>query len=155
MAQSKIVLLSDVIKDLNMENKEVSDICFTCVNEANNEYQCNLCEKSYTHKQSGYTNLINHLKNAHSVDDVKSFIMRKKSQKKGAMDGFVRHLDKKASQYHDWIEWIVMADQPFTFVENKYTKQNSRQDLGEISRVTLMAYMDEVLFLMANKLHQY
>ena len=137
-------LLKEAIKSLGMDNAELCEICFPVVNAETCEHECAICKKVRKQKGSGYSNLIGHLTEAHSVDQVTDYLLRAKGKKKGGMDSYVRQLDKKASQYHDWIEWVVMTDQPFTFVENKYTKQNVRHDLGEISRPTLMAYMEEV-----------
>jgi hypothetical protein len=64
------------------------------------------------------------------------------ANKKGPMNSFTRNLSKDATDYHDWIEWVVMGDHPFAFVENKYTRANSR--ISSISRPTLMEYMEAV-----------
>ena len=40
-SMAQIVLLADVIKDMTMDNEEVSGIYFNCVNETEKKYQCN------------------------------------------------------------------------------------------------------------------
>ena len=43
----------------------------------------------------------------------------------GSMLSFVtRRVSAKAQNIHDWIEWIIMDDLPFSFVENKYARKN-------------------------------
>jgi hypothetical protein len=48
-------------------------------------------------------------------------------------------VNKKASTVFSWLEWIVMANLPFVFVENVLTRKNTKLD--SIARNTLMKYL--------------
>jgi len=59
----------------------------------------------------------------------------------GSMLSFVtRKVSAKAQNIHDWSESIIMDDLPFSFVENKYARKNTKLD--PICRNTLMKYLD-------------
>ena len=75
-------------------------------------------------KGNGNTNLMSHLE-SHHLDLMKEHLAAALA-KRGPMNNFTRDLSQDAKDYHDWIEWVVMGDHPFTFVENKYTRSNSR-----------------------------
>ena len=67
------------------------------------------------------------------------------------MNLHLRGLSDDAKTYHDWIEWITMCNHPFTFVENKYTRKNSK--LQEISKKTLVDYMEKVVDICPADIH--
>ena len=88
--------------------------------------------------------LTSHLESKHLqtlTEDVKKLT----GDRKGPTNSHLRNLSQDAKDYHDWIEWLVISDLPFTFVESRYTRKNSR--VNAISRPTLMQYMNEVTYL--------
>ena len=115
------------------------------------EFQCNLCN-IIRKKGNGNTNLLTHLETSHR-DNIKDFIKANQCTRKGPIHAHVRNLSQDAKDYHDWIEWVVMGDHPFTFVENKYTRQNSR--MNSISRPTLRDYMELVSYTLTRNTESY
>ena len=49
-------------------------------------------------------------------------------------------MTKKAINIYKWLEWVIMGDRPFSFVENSFTKTN----LESILRTTLMKYLEKL-----------
>ena len=56
---------------------------------------------------------------------------------------FVR-VDTKSQNLFRWIEWTVSSHLPFSFVENELTRVNTANTRTNISRTTLMKYMDQL-----------
>ena len=99
-------------------------------------------------KGSGYSYLLTHLEK-HQLNIIKDLVVQEKGGKTGPMNFHVKSLSEDAKTYHDWIEWIVLCNHPFTFVESKYTRKNSK--LGEISKKTLLEYMVKVKNYASNR----
>ena len=133
--------LKKVQAELSLDGSQVVGLSFTETADAG-EFQCNLCN-TIRKKGNGNTNLLTHLETSHR-DSIKDFLKANQGSKKGPMNAHVRNLSQDAKDYHDWIEWVVMGDHSFTFVENKYTRQHSR--INSISRPTLREYMEAVSF---------
>ena len=53
-------------------------------------------------------------------------------------------VDTKSQNLFRWIEWIVSSNLPFSFVENELTRVNTANTRTNISRTTLMKYMDQI-----------
>ena len=53
-------------------------------------------------------------------------------------------VDTKSQNLFRWIEWIVSSNLPFSFVENELTRVNTANTRSNISRTTLMKYMDQL-----------
>ena len=80
---------------------------------------------------------------------IKDLVLQEKGGWTGPMNLHVKGLSEGAKVYHDWIEWIVMCNHPFTFVKNKYTRKKNKytrknSKLDEISKKTLIEYMVKV-----------
>ena len=48
-------------------------------------------------------------------------------------------MTKKAINIYKWLEWVIMGDQPLSFVEKIFTRKNT--NLEPISRTTLTKYL--------------
>ena len=99
-------------------------------------------------KGSGYSNLLTQLEK-HQLNMIKGLVLQEKGSRTGPMNLHVKGLSEGAKVYHDWIEWIVMCNHPFTFVKNKYTRKKNKytrknSKLDEISKKTLIEYMVKV-----------
>ena len=53
----------------------------------------------------------------------------------------------KARDIYNWIEWIVMRDLPFSFIDDKYTRKFSTHNLEAICSNTLQTYMEKVIII--------
>ena len=140
MFNAKQQALSKLADDLGVSNPELCKICFE-PGEKEDYFKCKLCPIERK-KGAGYSNLSSHLLEKHSHSSIKDFVSLVKGSKAGPMNLHVKGLSEDAKAYHDWIEWVVMCNHPFTFVENEYTRKNSK--LGEISKKTLLDYMEKV-----------
>ena len=142
MSISKPLNLRDFCSKVDLTNAGLCGICFEDTG-IDDRWKCWICTIE-RRKVSGWTNLISHLESKHLqtlTEDVKKLT----GDRKGPTNSHLRNLSQDAKDYHDWIEWLVMSDLPFTFVESRYTRKNSR--VNAISRPTLMQYMNEVTYL--------
>ena len=58
----------------------------------------------------------------------------------GPMDSLVtRKVTPAATNAHQWCDWVIMGDHPFSFVENPLTRKYAK--LENISKPTLMKYL--------------
>jgi hypothetical protein len=129
-----------LLDDLGLDNIKLCKLCYEKTDDVG-FYQCKLCT-TVRKKSNGLSNLVSHIEFKH-MDILKPFVVQQRSNSRGPINAYVRNLSKDAKQYHDWIEWIVMADLPFTFVEDKYTKKN----LETIAKHTLLHYMELVTII--------
>lgn len=114
-------------------------------------YQCKICRTIRQQKQSGYTNLINHLEDKHKK--WKSVVARAKSKQSvvGAMDKWMKKgVDEKYTNIYRWLNWVVKGKQPFSFVANPLNRKYSK--LAPICIKTLMKYMNGVFEIVQKKL---
>ena len=81
-----------------------------------------------------YVNLISHIKDQHP--EWQQTMESKHLEENSKIDQFV---NKKASTVFSWLEWIIMDNLPFVFVEKRLTKKNTKLD--SIGRDTLMKYL--------------
>ena len=139
MSFSKPLSLKKVLDDLEFSNVELVKLCYANTDEGG-IHKCKLCGVKRS-KGQGYTNLTSHIEQKH-LAGVKDVILEHRKESRGPMFAHVRPLSQDAKDYFNWIEWVVMGDHPFSFVENKYTRANSR--ISSISRPTLMEYMEAV-----------
>lgn len=106
--------------------------------EPTSSYKCNVSNCGAVLKQksgSGWTNLHQHLKAAHSEE-------LEKYKKSGAPFTQTCFMDPKAKNIYNWIDWVVEKNLPFNWVEDKLTRQYS--NLKEICTKTLKKYMEAV-----------
>ena len=105
------------------------------VQEADNLWKCSCGKVLSQKKNTGFTNLFNHIKSQHpeyassgSQPSISScFALAPSSCKKG-------------DNIYAWIRWICVGMKPFEFVEDPLTREFSR--LQPISVTTLKKYMD-------------
>ena len=105
------------------------------VQEADNLWKCSCGKVLSQKKNTGFTNLFNHIKSQHpeyassgSQPSISScFALAPSSCKKG-------------DNIYAWIRWICVGMKPFEFVEDPLTREFSR--LQPISVTTLKTYMD-------------
>ena len=64
--------------------------------------------------KKGYVNLISHIKDQHK--DWESIM---ESKHIGSNTSIMQFVNKKASSIFSWLEWIIMDNLPFTFVEKQ------------------------------------
>jgi hypothetical protein len=86
--------------------------------------------------KKGFVNLVSHIKSQHP--DWQG-VMDAKMKNKDQTHLFV---NKKASTYFAWLEWIVMDNLPFTFVEKPLTRKNTKLD--PIGVTSLMKYLKKL-----------
>ena len=115
--------------DIMLSNKELSQKYFEKI--GNGLFKCYECGK--TRKQtenSGYSNLINHIKQQHPGWE--------KCNTQASLN-FIK-CSKKAQNIHGWLDWIVTDGHPFNFVDKDTTRNYSKLDA--ICTNTLTKYMD-------------
>ena len=112
-----------------LSNKELSQKYFEKI--GNGLFKC--YESGKTRKQtenSGYSNLINHIKQQHPGWE--------KCNTQASLN-FIK-CSKKAQNIHGWLDWIVTDGHPFNFVDKDTTRNYSK--LNAICTNTLTKYMD-------------
>ena len=81
--------------------------------ENKDTFICNCGRKRVQNAKAGCGNLINHIKTDHADwEDT----MKGKQRKKNSTS-----INKKEANIFHWLEWIVMDNLPFTFVEKQLT----------------------------------
>ena len=137
-------------------NETIAQIFFEKIKEEEEYefYQCRHCFEGKgcikRRKGSGWTNLANHAKSTHNdwKETVEASIVR---EGQGSMNKFVqRKVSGRAWNVYRWLEWVIMDDHPFTFVEKPLTRKNS--SLEDITRVTLLKYMHALGIEVENKI---
>jgi hypothetical protein len=99
------------------------------------------CGKVMAKQSHGYTNGSSHVKTQH---DEKEYVEKVQELLRARRDGQVsillfNSIPKDAKNMHDWIDWIVMDNLPFCFVEKKRTRKNT--SLNPICVNTFMKYL--------------
>jgi hypothetical protein len=122
-------------------------------------WKCRLCSTEIKCKRgAGYTNLKTHA-NKHTdavelINAAKAAKREKRIETLGAtvsnLLGATFSIDQKDINIHGWIEGIVMANLPFTFVENEWARKYL--SLQNISRNTIKKYMEGLLYTVERKL---
>jgi hypothetical protein len=94
-------------------------------------YLCSCGRRRVQNLKSGYGNLIGHIKTDHKDwEDVM------KAKDKKVPSAFV---NRKGANIFNWLEWIVMSNLPFTFVEDPLTRKQSKYE--SISDETIKKYL--------------
>ena len=83
--------------------------------------------------KKGYVNLVSHIKSQHP--DWKE-IMDSKKKIEEDKNPFI---NRKASTYFSWLDWVIMDDLPFTFVERPRTRKYSKMEPVGVG--TFMKYL--------------
>ena len=91
---------------------------------------CKLCgagsKKLKQNLSKGYTSCIAHVKGRHSEGWEQALESALEQQKTKGGDHMERTVTRKAINIHKWLEWVIMGDQPFSFVENSFTRKNTK-----------------------------
>ena len=114
--------------------------CFwKAVPDEENIHECQSC--GFHRRQnikSGYSNLFNHMKNAHA-QDWEGVLRVFMAGGRGPLDGFVVKISRKASSLYGWMEWILEGGHSFSFCESKFARKNTTLD--NLSTNSLMKYI--------------
>ena len=131
---------SQVMLDNKISLEELKKCWFT--QQTDGKYQCNDCKKLLI-ATSGPTCLYNHLAGKSHESSWLMTILNARKSVRGPMDQFAeRSCSKAASNIYQWMEQLVMNDEPFHFVENEYVRKNSK--LETISRPTILKYFQKL-----------
>jgi hypothetical protein len=83
---------------------------------------------------NGYQNLISHIKDQHP--DWEGIMLSKQSEASRPITQFV---NKKANTIYSWLDWVIMKNLAFVFVEDTTTRKYTKLD--SISVDTLIKYV--------------
>ena len=98
------------------------------------------CNKVLAKQANGFTNAANHVKSQHKgefVEKVEEYLNLKVEGQKSVLDFF--SIPAPANNMYKWIDWVVMENHPFNFVEKKRTRKNS--NLTPVNVTTFMKYL--------------
>jgi hypothetical protein len=102
-------------------------------NEVNNKtittFKCQCGTKRSQDLKKGYVNLVSHIKNQHLDWQP---IMESKKRNDDKRNPFI---NRKASMYFSWLEWIIMGNLPFTFVEKPLTRKNTKLEVIGVDKL--------------------
>jgi hypothetical protein len=94
-------------------------------------YVCSCGRKRVQNPKTGYGNLVSHIKTDHK--DWEEIMKAKNNNNPSAF------VNKKGANIFKWLEWIVVANLPFKFVEHPLTQKNS--NLESITDETIKKYL--------------
>ena len=106
---------------------------------------CKACHKMLKQKLiKGYTTCTNHIKKCH--DDWREETEKAVRTTKGDAGALLHYMKaqvpKEAVNICRWLQWIIMGNLPFEFVNNKYTRANAKLD--PICDTTLKKFIDQL-----------
>lgn len=129
------------------DNERLARVYFECIeelkddegNSTGSKWQCRECPLGKgvvkRHKAGGWTPLATHARKHDGWQEKMAVVVGV-----GPMDGHIsRKVSAEAWNAYHWIDWVVMGDHPFSFVENVLT--NKYTSLSPISRPSLMKYL--------------
>ena len=105
------------------------------------QWECRECQKmDPRQKRAGWSNLAQHAKKHEDwANKVKAAL-----RGGGPIDSYVqKKVYPEASNVFRWLEWIIMNDHPFSFVEKSLTRKNC--NLKPISRNSIVKYLDALV----------
>jgi len=107
-------------------------------------HQCKSCKKKLKQNlKKGYTTITNHIKSVHADIWKEEMERIHGNTANGSMLAHITtNVTKKAQLLYSWLEWVIMCDHPFEFVNNKYTKKYT--SLEPICDKTLKKYMQSL-----------
>jgi hypothetical protein len=115
---------------MKFESKAIAATFFEQVSSVENgnvtvtKFRCHCGVERTQNLKKGYQNLVSHIKEHHNNWQD---IMTSKTLEDNTK--ITRFVNKKSSTVFSWLEWIVMANLPFVFVENELTRKNTKLDL--------------------------
>jgi len=95
------------------------------------------CQKVLKKQSNGFTNAANHVKSQHKEEyesKVQEYLQLKAKGQKSVLD-FVS-IPQNAMNMYKWLDWVVMDNHSFHFVEKKRTRGNS--NLTPVATTTFM-----------------
>jgi hypothetical protein len=98
------------------------------------------CQKVLKKQSNGFTNAANHVKSQHKEEyesKVQEYLQLKAKGQKSVLD-FVS-IPQNAMNMYKWLDWVVMDNHSFHFVEKKRTRGNSK--LTPVATTTFMKYL--------------
>lgn len=105
-------------------------------NGTEEQFMC-VCKTSRKVKRnSGYTNLLSHIKDQHPNFKEEMLVANKKSS------SFFHSVDKKSANIYGWMEWIVEDMLPLSFVDRPLTRKYST--LEPICRNSFTSYLEKL-----------
>lgn len=116
--------------------KEVS-LCIFTPTEVPSKWRCSLCSKERTQNVgTGWSNLYSHISAEHP-ERIANFVPTLDSSQ-SSLDSFILPVTKQARNIAKWIEWVIMDDLPFSFVDRERTRLFT--SLDPICRNTFKKY---------------
>ena len=153
---SLLVSLFVIIMTASLRAEEIAKIFFR-ISEGQDEkttaeqtWRCRECGKDITRLKSrgGWTMLTQHVKTHKDWEKT-----CQAAQVSGQMYNYVtRTVSPRAVNAFNWIEWIVMDDLPFSFIEKRLTRKNT--SLEPLSRSSLMKYLGALSIRMESKIKE-
>ena len=122
----------------NDGNKFIVQLYFTQSKDSNNKWKCKCGKEIIQKKNTGWTNLFNHIKSQHPESTERERHLKPTS----SIDHYVKTNDasKKGKNIFNWIDWICCGLKPFNFEECELTRKYT--NLPPVSENTLKKYMD-------------
>lgn len=98
------------------------------------KFRCRCGVERTQNIKKGYQNLASHIKEHHNdwQDIMESAHLEDSTE-------ITRFVNKKASTVFSWLEWVIMTNLPFVFVESALTRKIIKLDF--MSEDTLMKYL--------------
>lgn len=139
---------------MSYTGKQFYQCYYTTLEGDKTNHKCRECERTLiaNTKQSGYQNLINHAKgHAGWEDKMKQSIAA--LERSGSLGQYItKKVSPKAMKYYGWLDWCIMGNEPFIFVENNLVRKYSKLD--PISVKTLMKYMEKTGVVVKTKIRE-
>lgn len=130
---------------MTLSNERIAGLFFTQLSQTSNVWACK-CGKRRLKKQSGWTNLLSHIRSDHSED-----LARAQADKSdGKQIGETVLASPKARSVHAWLEMVILTLQPLSFCENDVMCRHVRHE--GISTKTLLKYMELLCKHVENKI---
>ena len=132
---------------VKLTDRQISDGFFGAINVPEGIYQCNICSKSFRKGGSSYSNLASHVKQQHK-SDLETFVADKQAAS-GRLDFDL--FSAKTKEMFGWIEYVVMENLPYAFVESplarKYTNlpHISRHRIANVVHALYTVVFDKVV----------
>jgi hypothetical protein len=133
-------MLSKFQKTTNGEptGREVKEAWFSPVEGRENYWCCRRCDRNIRQNlKNGYSNLLNHVR---KHENWLAEHQRLTSSLKRSNQTVI--VSEKAITLFGWIDWVVSANLPFSFVEMQKTREHV--NLHKISRHTLVDMMEKI-----------
>lgn len=133
--------------------KDVYDCIYTGVEDNVDSHVCRCCSKQITcSKNSGHTNLKQHIRNKHEFDWEESLKEYSNAKSEGIKVFAQPTVSTDAVASAKYIRWILDEGLPFFFVVSTHTRANTR--IGTICRTTMMKHVRGIGRIIDRKLRR-